>query len=378
MGLTKRFVLPVLVYHMVTVGISIEQIAIMAAIGYIAKLLFELPSGGLADKIGYKPTLLIAGIMQTVGMLMYLGNTFEWFLIATVLYWVGGAFKSGADTSLFYERLLYLKKEKLHKKYLGNAVSISAAITILAALLAGVTYQIWWALPFIITAVTIAIASGLILSFGGTNHQPNKSISVITNIKTALKYIHGNGILKYLIVFNALVTGLMLGVNEFNGVFLENAGIAAATVGVIYALRHVFRMITGPFAHKIAGRLKPTLFLAITAILISVLFAILGYSTSPLSIGLVIALVAIPQTLLQVGYADYIQQLSISKVRSSISSAGEFIMSIIMIVTILAIGFISKTLDISAIVVYISAIILVLSAPVLILLSKSKSIIDLK
>ncbi|OGJ44627.1 hypothetical protein A2307_01715 [Candidatus Peregrinibacteria bacterium RIFOXYB2_FULL_33_20] len=125
-------------------GLSFAEIGMTQGIYYFAFLLFELPTGVLADKLGRKTAITLASIIKILALLTSLiSHSLIIFIIAEFFYSLSRALASGATTALLYDSLLNLKEEVKFKSIqgksygmhlLGNTLggSIGALITYLS------------------------------------------------------------------------------------------------------------------------------------------------------------------------------------------------------------------------------------------------------
>ena len=96
-------------------GISILQITIIESISLALCLLLELPWGIIADKIGYKRSMIICCVLYFVSKIIFWQATsFATFLLERVLLSVVIAGLSGVDTSILY---LSCEKGESHKVF---------------------------------------------------------------------------------------------------------------------------------------------------------------------------------------------------------------------------------------------------------------------
>ena len=84
-------------------GVSIFQITLMESISYILCILFELPWGIVADKIGYKKAMCFCCSLYFISKLVFWrAEGFAGFLLERILLSVVIAGLSGVDTSILY------------------------------------------------------------------------------------------------------------------------------------------------------------------------------------------------------------------------------------------------------------------------------------
>lgn len=359
-ALIKRFALPIMVFHMAQIGISTEQIALIGSAGYGAQLLFEFPSGALADRMGYKKTMVFAGVVRTIGLALFLGNGFWWFLASAIVYWIGASFATGTDSAYFFERLKYLGKEDIHKKTLANIRSFSAGVALAFALLAGVVYGIHWTIPFIINILFSAFNTGLTATFGPINQIHDKKKSITSNMVEASRFIVKNRAFRYVALFQIVIFGLVLSVNEFNGGLLNTSGVIAAAVGVVYAVRHFVTSIAGQLFKAVDKKLSDKAMYGSIAIGFAVLFAGYWALDGPLATAVILVLVPIPQTFIQIQYGHQLQEHGVSELRASIGSAVALFSSLVLSGSLLVIGLVSNFFELREVVLGISGLILII------------------
>ncbi len=103
-------------------GLTFSEIGMTQGIYYFAFLLFEIPTGVLADKLGRKTAIILASIIKILALITSLfAHSFVLFVIAEFFYSLSRATASGATTALLYDSLLNLKEESKFKKIQGKS-----------------------------------------------------------------------------------------------------------------------------------------------------------------------------------------------------------------------------------------------------------------
>lgn len=141
-------------------GISILEITVIESISLALCLILELPWGVLADKIGYRRTMIVCCILYFISKLIFWQATdFSAFLLERILLSVVIAGLSGVDTSILYLSCPPEKSQQVFGLYdsLGTA-GLMAASLIYSAFI-GDDYR----LAGFLTAVTYGIAALLAL-----------------------------------------------------------------------------------------------------------------------------------------------------------------------------------------------------------------------
>ena len=94
------------VYFRQDIGMSLSEIMLLQGAFGLAMALFEFPSGYLADRIGYRRTLMIAAVLNAAGWSIYVrADTIPHILIAEIVLGIGISLISGTDSALLYESL---------------------------------------------------------------------------------------------------------------------------------------------------------------------------------------------------------------------------------------------------------------------------------
>jgi MFS family permease len=93
-------------YVTATRGLSAAEFGLLKSLTYLSTILFEVPSGVIADKFGRRWTLIAGAFLAALGCLAYAaGRGFWLFAMAEIVLGISGALISGADSALLYDSL---------------------------------------------------------------------------------------------------------------------------------------------------------------------------------------------------------------------------------------------------------------------------------
>ena len=93
-------------------GVSIEQGFYLSLFWSITTLIFEVPSGYLADQIGRKKTLLLGVfLLLCSSLLVWFAEGFWQFVLVTSLMSASASMFSGTEEATLYDTLKELKRE---------------------------------------------------------------------------------------------------------------------------------------------------------------------------------------------------------------------------------------------------------------------------
>jgi MFS transporter, DHA1 family, tetracycline resistance protein len=144
-------------------GLTIAQAGVTAAVQGITVLLLELPTGGLADALGRRPVLLIAGVVNLVSLtVMTVADSVTLFAVAWFLQGIFRALDSGPLDSWFVDESLAAdEKADIETGLSHGSVALSLAIAAGALLSGGL---IWLGPIGSLSALTVPLVVALGLS----------------------------------------------------------------------------------------------------------------------------------------------------------------------------------------------------------------------
>ena len=113
-------------------GVSVLEITIIESISLFLCILLEIPWGVIADKIGYKRTMIIcSGLYFVSKIIFWQASGFWWFLFERIMLSIVVSGLSGVDVSILY---LSCEKDKSQKAF-GIYNSLQMAGLLFAAII---------------------------------------------------------------------------------------------------------------------------------------------------------------------------------------------------------------------------------------------------
>ena len=145
-----------LAYH----GMSLMKIGILEGIYHITGIIFEIPSGAIADLLGRKKSLLLGRILMVIScFFMLFSASFIGFAVGFILQSLSGNFNSGAEEALVFDSLKMLGKENSYTAINGRInmlIEVSQSIaTVVGGILAEISYTYCYGACIIITQIGI-------------------------------------------------------------------------------------------------------------------------------------------------------------------------------------------------------------------------------
>lgn len=136
-------------------GFSLVQIGFAETIFHITSLIFEIPSGILADIYGRKRMLIVSNIMEIIGnAIMALSNGFWMVCVSMVFHALSYNFQSGSGDALAYDSLKSVNQQDRYEKYSSNQLIIYRIGNAISTLCAGMALFIGYRVAYILSALS--------------------------------------------------------------------------------------------------------------------------------------------------------------------------------------------------------------------------------
>lgn len=318
-------------------GFSLVEIGIAETVFHITSIIFELPSGVMADVFGRKKMLMVSTFMQLIAtVIMIMSNDLFMVCLSIAFHALTYNFASGTGDALAYDSMKLAGVESKFERYESNQLIIYRLCGGLSTLCAGFALAIGYRLAYGASLITGAVQLMVLC----TLHEVNAS-DTDKNEKSILGQILGCFRESFLFLKNARkALGLMF-CNSFVGAMdilllfflqakLPEKGIPQWALG--FAL--LFMELGGIVGSKLIllfPKLGYKLIFAVTVSLVFTgFFAEHAESFIIMSLGGFIS--AIGDDALQVRTNAKLQNMFPSEQRATLTSVESFSFSVIMIV----------------------------------------------
>lgn len=155
----------VFVIYLLHVGLTDGEIGFTQLAFFWVNLLFEIPSGVLADRYGRKPVIIVGLFLLCINAIgMVISSDPYLFFALFALQGLGVAFVSGADDSLLYETLKKKGREKEFVKINSTATGCSFISLSAATILGGYLAEQHWGYVYLAYAVCLLLSILFVIS----------------------------------------------------------------------------------------------------------------------------------------------------------------------------------------------------------------------
>ncbi len=241
---------------------------------WVGLLIFQLPVGVLADRLGRKWTIVLSESFRTAGILGYgLGINLLGYVAANIIWSIGGAFSIGTSAYL-YETLMEAKHEAEFPRYIGRNTFIQIGSNAAAALVGGVlvavtgSYQMTLLVGALINVAAVAVAA----SFVEPSVERHTEPTALKQLGQGLRIVRRREGVAPLIGFQVFLGVALYLMTAFRSPYLATLGILPGDIGAWVAGFLLLAALVSAFTGAISDRLGEFGSLALVSALAAVPF----------------------------------------------------------------------------------------------------------
>ena len=245
------FYAPVATLYRQAQGITVFQITVLESISLALEILLEIPWGVIADKIGYKKTIVCCSGLYFVSKIVFWKATgFVGFLIERLILSIVSSGFSGVDSSIIY---LSCEKQDSQKAF-GIYNSMGMVGLLFAAGIFSLFIRKNYSLAGFLTAVSYGIAALLSLELVEVNPQKPAGLQPAA-VKTVLKETLSKRTLILFLITVAFLSETHQTITVFlNQLQYERCGIHDSVIGLLYMITSILGML-GIYSSAVTTRL---------------------------------------------------------------------------------------------------------------------------
>ncbi|MCI8507898.1 MAG: MFS transporter [Lachnospiraceae bacterium] len=323
-------------------GYNLIEIGFAETVFHITSIIFEIPSGVLADVFGRKNMLIISNIMRIIGnIIMIASNSLLIVCTSIAFYALSYNFSSGSADALAYDSLKTVGYEDYYEKYASNQMIIYRLCNGISTMCAGLAlligHKATYSTDILMGIIQIWILTQL-YEIHVCHYNEHNEKNIVSSIKTQLAacFIQSLSFLRnakkaiFLMFWNSLVGAIDILLLFFLQAKLPEAGIPKWELGLA-----LFFMETGGIlGAKII--LKFTKMKYRNVFMIAASLVLCGVAAEHSGMYLIMAvggfIAALSDDALQVRTNAILQDMFPSEQRATLISIESFTFSMIMII----------------------------------------------
>ncbi len=342
------FFLPIfLIVYFQDLGFSLFQIGVLLATPQFASLLFEIPTGAVADLYGRKFSVLFGTLFSGGAILAYYFATGFWtFFIISFLAGFFNTFTSGAFEAWVTE-LVGKKREKILHSYFAKSLSLDSTGLIVSGLLGVVLVGIFGLKVIFLVGCISYFLSFIILSFAKEKFIRRKSHikkayhDLKKQVRKALAYSYNHHVIYYFLV----ASGVFAFAASFAGLLswtplLRDLGFPDHAFGYLWSATATIGALAPLVAHKLHKKGKERNFI-VSYFIFWIFFALLILIVKNIFVAIALLLV---MEFFDYGRRPteriYFQRFLPNRLRASIGSVESMFISLVFIIAIPVAGYV--------------------------------------
>lgn len=320
---------PIATLYRQAAGISIFQITLIESISLVTMISLEVPLGHLADRIGYRRTMIgCCGLYFVSKIVFWQANTFGNFLLERILLGVVCAGLSGLDITILYLSC----SEADSQKIFGTYNNLSQIGLLLAAGIYAVFIGDNFRMAGLLTVVSYGISAGLAFCLDEVKKENSQKVSLKDSLGI-FKQIVCNKRLLLVVLSVALLNETHQTITVFlNQLKYVNVGMSPSVISIAYVLITISGL-SGGLSAKLTSKIgakKLGLAVFFTAIVACFLLAFTRFAITSV---LAVLMLRISYSILQPLQMKIQNQETTASDRATALSMNAVIMDIIAVFT---------------------------------------------
>jgi len=240
------------------IGMSLADIMVLQAIFGLSVVLFEFPSGYLADRVGYRRSLLVGTALLMAGWLVYTRAESFWAVaFAETVLGAGSAFMSGADRALLWVSLETADRAAQYTRWDGRIRAVSQSAEAMSAAAGGWLYAAGPRWPFWLQVPSAALALSTAVML--REAPRGRTVAGRSHLERAMHVI-GFTLWHHRRLRAAMALSVALGLSTFVVIWLiqpymQSRGIPTGWFGPLWACAHVWLAGVSLASARVVGAL---------------------------------------------------------------------------------------------------------------------------
>jgi MFS family permease len=260
------FFLPILALYFEESLFTITNVALIFAIEAVAIVLFEIPTGAIADLFGRKRTLVMANFIVLIAVLfLYIGGSMLMFILFAIFNSFARALASGTYNAFIYDSLKDEKKEHHYKKVIGTFYALWPVGASIGSVIGGYLAKVSLSFPVGLSLIPLFVAFILTLMLKEPNYEKEDNKNLLKHIFNSSKIVIHNKQLIILMMGGFLFMAFGATIYLLWPLFFKFKEIPIVLFGWIAALIFGFSSLGHYFSHAISEKIgnKTTLIISV-------------------------------------------------------------------------------------------------------------------
>jgi MFS family permease len=261
-------------------GLSFSQIFTLDAIYMLMFILFEIPSGALADLIGRKKTILTGlAALVVAAIATGLSESFLHLFLSFFIWAFGFSLISGSSEALLYDTI---GDEKRFHRITGRALSFSIAGLACAGVVGPLLYDQYFRLPYLVSTIPFALAL-IAMFFYNESTGPSRDFSLgkhFAQIKDSIRMAFTNRNILWGMGVLSLVFAVSYTFTSSYQPYLIEVGFDVTQFIYILPVMFIIEALGGTWSEKLTSKIDEEIAFWVNFLLLAASLIILGFFAS--------------------------------------------------------------------------------------------------
>ena len=238
-------------------GYSTAEIGILESIFHVCSMLFEVPSGAVADVFGRKKTLALSRVCSILSaIVMVLSDSFFTIAVAMLFCALSYNLTSGTKEALAYDSLKLGGKQEDYLRYSSGDLIVNQLFSSAAVLLAGLALYLGYRKAYIIDVLISLLALAVAMSLHEVPAEGHDNMNIRTRFKDvfieSVRFLKESKKARKIIAVSALIDAIVTLLGMFMQAALPEAGLPKFLLGpALFAMS-----LGGVFGAKIVTKFR--------------------------------------------------------------------------------------------------------------------------
>jgi len=267
------FFLPIYALYLQSELFTLFNVTLILSVQAFARLLFEIPSGAVADLFGRKNTLIFSGALAILSIwILSIGGHIEIFIVYTIISALSEALLSGTDTAILFDSLKSVHQDKNFKKIISWNIGMWQIGATISSALGGFLAAISLKLPIYLTLIPFTIAFILTFIIIEPPYKKEAHKNIFNHMNNSFKILFKDKQLLLLGIITVLLFAFSETAHTFDPIFYTYKNISLQHIGIIASAGFILSFLGSIIAsHYLNNTISDKKILYISTIMYAIL-----------------------------------------------------------------------------------------------------------
>ena len=352
------------VLYLAYCGLNLAEIGLLEGIYHITAIIWEIPSGAVADLLGRKRSMILSRICIAIScMLMLFSGSFGLFALSFIIQALGNGFNSGSEEALVYDSMKALGQEEQYMRVYGQLnviIEVSQGIaTVAGGILA--EYSWFWCYGACLLIAALSLVPVMFLAEAPCGEQGKRQATagelVASHFRTSFRILRSDVCIVKIILYYSVVFAAQTLLFFYSQQYYYELGYNKIQISLILLVAGVISCLGAVVSEKLYHRFRRKIVWIGTTV-IAAAFLCYGFENVVVSV-IAFSAAGFFNSVLYPVQSDSLNQLIPSEQRATLISVNSLFFSVAMIIMFPVAGALADHLGLTTVFGYIGAAVMV-------------------